>query len=302
MTESSSSRSWILRRPLDIALTAGPLRRGPGDPTLRISSGSLWRATRTPAGPASVHLTVRRGRVEVLAWGPGSEWALDAAPALVGEDDDPDALVARQPLVRALQRRLAGFRIGRTGAVFEALLPAILEQKVTGQEAWRSFRSLVRTWGEPAPGPGALWLPPAPAALAGRPYWAWHPLGVERKRADSIRAACGRAERLEEIGGLDRTEAYRRLMALPGVGPWTAAEVAGRALGDPDAVPVGDWHIPDLVAWALAGEPRASDERMLELLEPYRGQRGRVIRLLEAGAPRPPRWGPRRALRHIAAF
>jgi 3-methyladenine DNA glycosylase/8-oxoguanine DNA glycosylase len=89
---------------------------------------------------------------------------------------------------------------------------------------------------------------------------------------------------------------------LPGVGPWTAAEVALRALGDTDAVSVGDFHIPNMVAWALAREPRATDARMLELLEPYRGQRGRVIRLLEAAGVAAPRFGPRMSPRAIAAI
>ncbi len=94
-------------------------------------------------------------------------------------------------------------------------------------------------------------------------------------------------------------DAYRLLLAIPGVGPWTAGEVGRAALGDPDAVSVGDYHLPSLVAWLLAGERRADDARMLELLEPYRGQRGRVIRLLEAAGTWPPRRGPRMPARSI---
>ncbi len=269
---------------------------------MRMSPTGLWRATRTPHGPASVRLTVQDRDIEVWAWGPGAGWALESAPEFAGEHDEPGALIARDPIVQRLQRRLAGLRIGRTGAVLEALVPAILEQKVTGIEAWRSFRAVVRAWGEPAPGPDGLWLQPDPSMLAAQPSWEWHRLGVERKRADAIRAACSRSARLERISDLDPPEARRRLTALPGVGRWTAAEVGGRALGDPDAVSVGDFHIPHLVAWALAGEPRGSDARMLELLEPYRGQRGRVIRLIEAGGLRLPRRAPRRALRRIASL
>ena len=65
---------------------------------------------------------------------------------------------------------------------------------------------------------------------------------------------------------------------------------------------VGDFHIPNLVAWALAGEPRGTDERMLELLEPYAGQRGRVTRLLELGGAAAPRYGPRVASRRISGL
>ena len=91
------------------------------------------------------------------------------------------------------------------------------------------------------------------------------------------------AHRLDETVSLPLETAYRRFTAVNGVGPWTAARIGLIALGDPDAVTVGDLHIPHMVTWALAGERRGSDERMLELLEPFRGHRGRVIRLLMAG-------------------
>jgi 3-methyladenine DNA glycosylase/8-oxoguanine DNA glycosylase len=302
MSEGPTRRLWKLCRPLDLRLTLGPIRRGRADPTVRLSERTLWRATRTPEGPVTLVLEARAESVEAWAWGPGREWALEAAPELIGEHDDPSGLVARHPLLHTLQRRLVGLRIGRTKAVIEALVPSILEQKVPGAEAWRAYRALVRTWGEPAPGPGSLWLPPPPEVLAAQPYWAWHRLGVERRRAVAIATACRRALPLEAISDIELPAAYRRLETLPGVGAWTAAEVGGRALGDPDAVSVGDYHIPHLVTWSLAGEARGNDRRMLELLEPYRGQRGRVIRLLEAGALRPPRRSPRMALRRIAAL
>ncbi|MGZ4105656.1 MAG: DNA-3-methyladenine glycosylase family protein, partial [Actinomycetota bacterium] len=192
-----------------------------------------------------------------------------------------------------------GLRLGRTGAVLEALVPSIIEQKVTGKEAFRSYERLVRRYGERAPGPAGLLVPPSPKVLAELPYWAYHPLGIERRRADIVRRACARAARLEETSSMPLEDAYRRLRAIQGIGPWTAAEVGRVAFGDPDAVSVGDYHLKTHVAWVLAGEPRATDERMLELLEPYRGQRARAIRLIEA-CPTPPRFGPRVKLREIA--
>jgi 3-methyladenine DNA glycosylase/8-oxoguanine DNA glycosylase len=197
---------------------------------------------------------------------------------------------------------MAGLRIGRTGAVLEALIPAILEQKVTGTEARRAYRGIIARWGEAAPGPFGLRLLPAPETLARLPYEAFHPLGVERRRADLVRTVAARAARFEEVVDMPVADAYRRLTALPGLGPWTAGEVALRALGDPDAVSVGDFHLPSLVAYALAGERRATDARMLELLEPYRGHRARVIRLLEASGIRPAARGPRLAPRSIAGI
>jgi len=173
---------------------------------------------------------------------------------------------------------------------------------VTGAEARRAYRGIIARWGETAPGPFGLRLMPPPEVLARLPYEAFHPIGLERRRADLIRSVALRAARFEEIVDLPLPDAYRRLMALPGLGPWTAAEVALRALGDADAVSVGDYHIPSMVGFALAGERKATDARMLELLAPYRGQRGRVIRLLEEGGVRPPARGPRMSVRSIAAI
>ena len=295
-------RTLELQGPLDLVATFGPLVRRRGDPTMRLTRREMWRATRTPCGPAAMHLIHLGPRLEARAWGPGAEWALEDLPQLTGADDDHSALRPQHAVVRSLAKRFPGLRIGRTGAVLEALVPAILEQKVTGLQARRAWRGLVLSLGSPAPGPAGLMLPPEPEVLARSPYHVFHPFGIERKRAEVIRTAAARSARLEEAARLPLSDAYQRLTAIPGVGPWTAAEVAMRALGDPDAVSVGDFHIPSHVSWALAGEPRAGDDRMLELLEPYRGQRGRVVRLIEAGYPGPPTFGPRRAVQHIERY
>jgi 3-methyladenine DNA glycosylase/8-oxoguanine DNA glycosylase len=289
--------------PLDLRRTLAVHQRGPGDPTMRVVAGRIVRATRTADGPATVALQMVTGGLEAEAWGPGADRVLDAVPALIGVDDDRSGFESRlHPLVAELDRHQRGIRIGRTGAVVEALVPAILEQKVTGTEAWRGLRGLVRGWGEPAPGPFGLRLLPEPSVLAAIPYHAFHPIGVERRRADLVRRVADRAARFEEVLGLSRDAAYARLTALPGLGPWTAAEVMLRAAGDPDAVSVGDFHLPNLVAFALAGEIRGTNERMLELLEPWRGHRARVIRLLETSGLRPPAFGPRYAPRSIATI
>jgi 3-methyladenine DNA glycosylase/8-oxoguanine DNA glycosylase len=298
--------------PLDLRATLRPLLRGDGDPTMRLGPWSAWRACRTPDGPASLRIdqvTTSSARAE--AWGPGAEWALEHAPGLLGATDEPAALVPRHPAVARAAHRLPGARIGRSGLVWDALLPAILEQKVTGAEARFAFRSIVRRFGERAPGPvpsgplepgRPLLVPPPPETLAALPYHLLHPFGVERRRADTLRRAALEAGRFERLAAGPFTAAEPRLRAVPGIGPWTAAEVGIRAWGDPDAVSVGDFHLPNLVAWALAGEPRGDDARMLELLEPYRGQRGRVVRLLELSGSRPPAFGPRLAPRRIAAI
>jgi 3-methyladenine DNA glycosylase/8-oxoguanine DNA glycosylase len=301
-TEQPIERVVALSAPLDLRLTLLPLARGLADPSVRLAASRAIRATRTPDGPATLYLEIARNELRARAWGPGASWVLDGVPALVGLGDDPSALRPQHPIVGELARRMTGLRLGRTNRVIESLVPAILEQKVTGSEASHAYRGLIRRHGERAPGPFDLRILAPPRVLAALPYYAYHPLGVERRRADTVRWAAGHADRLEEIVDLPLQAAYERLRALPGVGPWTAAEVALRALGDTDAVSVGDFHIPNMVAWALAREPRATDARMLELLEPYRGQRGRVIRLLEAAGVAAPRFGPRTSPRAIAAI
>jgi 3-methyladenine DNA glycosylase/8-oxoguanine DNA glycosylase len=301
----SLTRTIRVEGPLDLGLTLAPLWRGHGDPTMRIGRDGVWRATRTPEGPAAIHLQSRGHALELTAWGPGAGWALEAAPALAGLEDEPEALRTSHPLIRELARRRPGVRLPKSRAVFEAILPAIAEQKVTGSEAHRAFRRLVQAHGERAPGPAGdagMRVAPAPETLSRLPYFAFHPFGLERRRAETIRRVAAAANRLEAATRLPPAEGQARLRAIPGIGPWTAAEVAARAWGDPDAVSVGDFHIPNLVAWALAGEPRGSDERMLELLAPFAGQRGRVIRLLELSGIQAPRYGPRYAGRHIEAF
>ena len=294
-------RSLELRGPLDLASTLAPLVHGRGDRTVHLTRGEALLAFRTPDGPATLHLrSVAPTHLAASAWGPGAERAVTDAARLVGEGDRPERFVAGHPILRDLQRRHPGLRLPSTGRVFDALVPSVLEQKVTGTEAFRSYAALLRRYGEPAPGPGGLLVPPSPETLAALPYHAFHPLGVERRRAEVIRRSAGRAAWLDAAGSAE--EAGARLRSLPGIGPWTAAEVVRSAFGDPDAVSVGDFHIPNSVAWALAGEPRADDARMLELLEPYRGQRGRVQRLLEVGRVIAPRRGPRMAPRGIATI
>jgi 3-methyladenine DNA glycosylase/8-oxoguanine DNA glycosylase len=298
----AAARTIRPSRPLDLRATLAPLRRGGGDPTLRFGTREVWRATRTPHGPGTERLVREAdGSVRVEAWGPGAEWLVERAPALLGELDDDSGFRPAHPLLSDLRRHHPGLRIGRTEAVFEAAMPTILEQRVTGIEAWRGWRALLRDLGEAAPGPSAgLIVPPDPAVLAAVRYPAFHTYGVERGRAETVRRAAAHAGRLEAALTMPLDAARQRLRALPGMGLWTAAEVALVALGDADAVSVGDYHLPNVVSWALAGEPRGSDERMLELLEPYRGHRARVIRLLGAGGIGAPRRGPRQGLRDVA--
>lgn len=184
-----------------------------------------------------------------------------------------------------------------TGAVFEAIVPTVLEQKITSEEAHEHWRRIVWKWGEPGPGPDVVRLPPSPSVLAGMPYYRFHPLGVESKRTDIIKRLASRVTRVEEAVSLGRS----RLEAFPGVGEWTSAKVAQVAWADADAVAVGDFHLAPLVVYAFTGKRGGDDDAMLELLEPFRPHRGRAARLLKFGAAGPPRRAPRARLRSFEA-
>jgi hypothetical protein len=300
------ARQWRAPFPLDVPLTLSVHRRGGGDPAYRTdAAGAVWRTSLTPDGPGTLRVSAssRRAAVTGRAWGPGAGWLLDTLPAQLGFHDDRAGFSARHPVIGELALRFDGLRVGRSGRVFEALVPAVLEQKVVGREARRAWRFLLLTYGEPAPGPApdGMRVVPAPRTWARIPSWDWHRAGVEGVRARTIITAAAVADRLEQALELDPAEADRRLRSLPGIGPWTSAEIRQRAMGDPDAVSVGDYHLPNAVGWTLARR-KTDDAGMLELLAPYAGHRYRVTRLIELGGSGPPRRGPRMPVRDYRGF
>ena len=287
---------WRPQLPVDVRRTLAPLRRGSADPTHRVElDGTVWCTTRTGAGAATYRLT-QRGLHEVhaTAWGPGAEEAIAGIADLLGGRDDPTGFDPAHPLLSETLRRHPGLRVPRTGRVMEALVPAVLEQKVTGQEARSSWRWLLQRYGEAAPGPApqGMRVPPPAEVWRRLPSWDWHKAGVDPRRSRTVVTAAGVAGRLEETVGMAPAEAARRLSAIPGIGVWTVAEIAQRALGDSDAVSIGDYHLAAFVGWALLGRP-VDDDGMVELLEPWRPHRYRVIRLLECSGATKPRFGPR---------
>lgn len=289
-------RTWVPEWPLDLGLVLGPLRRGPGDPTFRaMPDGSVWRASLTPAGPGTLRVAARGAEVRGEAWGPGAEWLLERLPELLGAADDPSVFVPRHRVVAMARHRRPGLRLTRTGLVMESLIPSVLEQKVTTDEAYRAWRLLVRKFGEPAPGPapGRMHVMPDARTWALIPSWEWHRAGVDNKRASTILRAVRVAARMEESVRMPPAEAQARLEVVPGIGPWTSAEVVQRSHGAADAVTVGDLHLPGIVGFALAGDRDADDSVMLELLEPYAGQRHRAARLILLSGRVPARRAPR---------
>jgi hypothetical protein len=301
-------QEWRAPFAVDIRLTLSVHRRGSGDPAFRITpDGSVWRTSLTPDGPGTVRILGRPDAegtlVSATAWGPGGSWLLAGIPGLLGSGDDPAGFDPEHPLLREMSARHPGMRLGRSGRVLEALVPAVLEQKVVGAEAWRAWRLLLLRFGDPAPGPApdGMRVFPGARTWVRIPSWEWHRAGVEAVRARTVAGAARVAGRLEEIVAILPAAADRRLRALPGIGPWTSAEVRQRACGDPDAVSVGDYHLPAAVGWALAGR-KVDDAGMLDLLAPYAGHRYRATRLVELSGVRPPRRGPRMSVRDYRSF
>ena len=283
--------------PVSLAATLRPLRRGYGDPTLQFDASGVWRTLRTPLGEATLHLSSTPASIEARAWGPGAEWAIAGVPELLGSGDSWSELdVSGSPFLADSLHRNPGLRLLRTRQVFEMLLVAILEQKVTGKEARHSWRVLLGKYGDAAPGPAPEGMRVFPSVEVWRriPSWEWHRAGVGPQRSDAIMRAAVVAASLERTLALGRggPAVERALRSIPGVGVWTAAETMQRAHGDPDSPSVGDYHLPALVGWALIGKP-VDDDGMLELLAPWAGHRQRIMRLIESSGFAKPRFGAR---------
>ncbi len=300
MTADAVTRVHRPPGPYAVGPTVGSLRHGAGDPTFRRAGGRLWLGQATPTGPSTLALQAdpHTGSVEATAWGDGATWSLDHLPGLLGAADDPSGFEPHHEVIRQAWRRFAGWRLTRSALVLQSLVPACIEQRVTGAQAFAAHATLVRRYGSRAPGPGAdvgLWVPPAPRDWARIPSWEWLRAGVDGARSAAAVGGSRVATRLEECSSLSLTDAQRRLRAVPGVGEWTAAETAQRALGDADAVSFGDYHVAADVGWALTGSP-VDDDGLRELLEPYAGHRYRVQGLVGLAGLHRPRRAPRMSL------
>jgi 3-methyladenine DNA glycosylase/8-oxoguanine DNA glycosylase len=286
------------RGEVSLRLTLGPLAQGRTDPTFQRDASGFWMTMATPAGAATLLVRTVASVIEAAAWGPGAEHAVAQVPALCGaEDDDSGFDPSRHPLVKELHHRTPGLRLTSARRILPFLVPTILGQKVTGIEQKRAWRQLVTRHGEPAPGPAPSGMRVAPPAEVWRrvPSWEWHRAGVGPQRSDTVMRVVAAGDALERAAGVGVDEAKSRLRTIPGVGVWTAHEVVQRSHGDPDAVSIGDFHVAKRVGWALIGE-RVDDDRMLELLEPWRGHRQRVVRLIEDSGIGYERHGPRMAI------
>lgn len=285
-------RRWATSVRLDVGAILSVHRHGGRDPAYRTApNGSVWRASCTPDGPGTITVVAEAGEIVARAWGPGAGWLLDRFPDSLGAQDDPDSLPIDTPVLAQLAARARGLRIGRSDRVWEALVPVIMEQKVVVSEALRAWRYLLLQYGEPAPGPVELRVPPPQHVWREITEAHWHRSGLEPVRMRTIRNA----------SVVDVEAKADVLTALRGIGEWTAALTRSRAVGDADAVPFGDYHLPSMVGQTLIGRP-VDDAGMAELLEPYAGHRYRVIRMCELYGRTAPRRGPRLAPRDYRSF
>ncbi|WP_431234549.1 DNA-3-methyladenine glycosylase family protein [Mycolicibacterium psychrotolerans] len=290
--------------PASPGLTLAPQRRGPGDPCYQLDAErAIWRTSLQASGPVTARIyRTAPDTVGCQAWGDGADEFVEALPALLGVDDAPGSYQPQHPVIQTASKRVPHLRLGRTARVLEALIPAVIEQRVPGADAFRAWRLLVTKFGTPAPGPApARMRVPPPAEVWRRiPSWEFHRANVDPGRARTIIGCAQRADALERLSGRPASAARDALTTLPGVGVWTAAETAQRAFGDTDALSIGDYHISKMIGWTLIGTP-VDDAGMVELLEPERPHRYRAVRLLEAsGLAYKPRFGARLPVQHIS--
>ncbi|MFD6893149.1 DNA-3-methyladenine glycosylase family protein [Rhodococcus sp. NPDC060086] len=283
--------------PVDLVSTLRPLQRGGWDPCHRTDGAAVWRVSRMESGPVTYRLTQDGPNgVHARLWGQGSAELHEQLPALLGARDDPSGFAPEHPVLVEAHRRFPALRITRTSRVLESLVPAVLEQRVHGVAAFASWRRLVTRFGDPAPGPAPAGMRVPPSAQVWRriPSWEFHKANVDPSRARTIVRSAQLADRLERLCDDTPDEAQRKLRTLPGIGEWTAAEVAQRAFGDADALSVGDYHLANVVGRSLLGRP-LDDAGMVEYLEPLRPHRYRAVRLIVAsgGYSQVPKRGPR---------
>jgi 3-methyladenine DNA glycosylase/8-oxoguanine DNA glycosylase len=298
-----ATASVVFDGPASPGLTLAPLQRSGRDPCYRSAAdGAIWRTSLMRTGPVTARIVkTAPDTVECEAWGDGSAEFLDGLPELLGAADDDSDFAPAEPTIAEAYRRTPHLRLGRTGRVLEALIPAIIEQRVSGMDAWRAWRALVSRYGAPAPGPAPTGMRVPPSAEVWRriPSWEFHRANVDPGR---VRTIVGCAQRADALERLTADRAVAGLRSLPGVGEWTAAETVQRVFGDADALSVGDYHLATVVGLSLLGTP-IDDAAMVELLEPLRPHRHRAVRLLYAsGMAGNPRRGARQAIPNLRAL
>jgi 3-methyladenine DNA glycosylase/8-oxoguanine DNA glycosylase len=177
------------------------------------------------------------------------------------------------PLLRRLVHRRPGVRLPRYLDAFEGLVRAILGQQVSLAAARTTIARLVERFGTPMKG-GALAAFPTPRRVRDAGPARVQSIGLTRGKA---RALCSAAESSVD-GRLDWSllraapadEAHAALMALDGVGPWTASYVRMRVLGDRDAFPESDLGVVKAVSALMRRRERLAPGLVLQRAERWR--------------------------------
>ncbi|MBT1002830.1 3-methyladenine DNA glycosylase 2 [Paenarthrobacter sp. DKR-5] len=237
------------------------------------AAGTHTRLVRTPGGPAVVTAAFGRpAAVEVTVEGADAAalgWLRTRCRQWLDTDTDTaevNAMFGDDPLLGPLVRARPGLRILGYPDGFEAAAVTVLGQQVS-LAACRTFAGrLAAAYGET--GPHGLISFPAPEAVAAAGAEELQKaIGLTHARSRTLQAlaeACADGLALDPEG--DHAEIRRRLLALPGIGPWTADYLALRALGDRNAYPSGDLVLQRALSVSTAKQALAAAARW----EPYR--------------------------------
>lgn len=314
--------------PVNLKFVVAPWMRGKQDPVAQVGRGasfSFWTSTRGSSANVLIRLEQPLGKaptlhekylspIHVRLWAektPAGLAALETVsqqlPAWLGFYDDWTAFTSSESFsllpekLKDSYRQNVGLRLGATHEIFKNTVASIGEQRVTGIEAMGGLRAILRQYAEPvfatglADQPAAMLFFPAPTVIEQVPSWTWHRAGYDRARSETIVRLAQRADSLERMGGSDSVQNLAAaLNSVPGIGPWTIAEVLQRTHGHPDAISVGDYHLAHHVGWVFDGV-RGNDARMVQLLAPFAGNRHRVVTLMKAAGLAEPRKAPRYA-------
>jgi 3-methyladenine DNA glycosylase/8-oxoguanine DNA glycosylase len=243
-------------------------------PGVETVAGDVYRRT-TETGGLEVRWIADERCLDVrLHATPRRHSVLDRVRCLFDVDSDPAAVsqhLARDPRLAPLVRKHPGLRLPGAWDPFELAVRAILGQQVSVKGASTLAGRLARRWGEPAAidVAGLTHTFPSAARLAGVDLC---PIGLPAARAAAIRnlarAVSERSLVLDGTRGLDATVAA--LLAMPGIGPWTAQYIAMRAFRDADALPAGDLGVRNALARNGNRPGRADVVRLAEQWRPYR--------------------------------
>jgi AraC family transcriptional regulator of adaptative response / DNA-3-methyladenine glycosylase II len=280
-TPTTSAGTISLRLPFRAPLDTDPLidflaaRAVAGSEA--VADGTYRRSLDLPFGSAIVALTPTPDhvactlRLDDLRDLPA---AVERCRRLLDLDADPiavDAFLAADPVLESLVRKHPGLRVPGHVDGFEVLVRAIVGQQVSVAGARTVLGRIVAALGDPLARPdgGIVTRFPSAVALADAPADA---LPMPGTRAATVRSAAAAAAAGDLVldPGVDREELRARLLAMPGIGAWTADYVALRALGDPDVFLPGDLGVRRaLEALGGPGDARGATERA-EAWRPWR--------------------------------